>query len=352
MNQIELFPVQDIPWEATMADAAQAAKERAVAYVQKLPKAPLRAEYPKLQNKWMLASALQKAIRRGYVEEAAHLTGAFFDLDKQYLIYRMATIACEDVGMANFDAIEAFSAVADNIDIRKGRERQIYAQLSSAWASGTKDRCATELLVLNEHGTASQRGAADSYRSSMTLFRSAEHQLKYGRQALIQFWLKREGCPRVLYVTDLLLRRQRTMIPVGLMPIARVAGWDGNQLPNSWTPDTYPWPCQKVGPFTPASACDKHTREGKRSIAVFCNKLGIENKAGAGMVIFTSEGSLVDKRLTYPGCELMVAEAKIAIDAIPEYSNLSRDEANDILATFVENVDLLHELREWAYRKG
>jgi hypothetical protein len=311
-----------------------------------LPCGDLRAQYKvKGGAKWRLASGLQKAIRRGYVEETGHLAAAFFDLDKQYFIYRMATIACEDVGMGNFAGITAFSAIADCQKLRKGRERELYVRVARDWAAKPKDRNATEVSCLNDLGTPEQKAKVDRYASAMTLYGQGLAHLQYGRDNLAKFWLGKGMDPVVVYVTDLLLRRQRTMIPLGLAP---VVGIIGNQLPE-WEADVYPWECHRIGRLLPAATFDKHTREGKRAIATLCNKKGIDNKPGTGMVVFTAEGCRVDKRLVYPGSKMLVKEAKIAIDRIPAESNLSVNEAEAILATLVENAELLQELRVWAY---
>lgn len=47
-------------------------------------------------DKWMLASHLQKAIRRGLAEEAAWAAGHLHSLDRAYLAYRMSVICVED----------------------------------------------------------------------------------------------------------------------------------------------------------------------------------------------------------------------------------------------------------------
>lgn len=52
-------------------------------------------------NKWLLVSSLQKAIRRGLSNEAAVLWDVAKEIDKFYVTYRTSIIAIEDVGLGN-----------------------------------------------------------------------------------------------------------------------------------------------------------------------------------------------------------------------------------------------------------
>jgi hypothetical protein len=52
---------------------------------------------PVKEDKWLLASHLQKAVRRGLREEAAWAAGHLHQVDRAYLAYRLSVIALEDV---------------------------------------------------------------------------------------------------------------------------------------------------------------------------------------------------------------------------------------------------------------
>lgn len=52
----------------------------------------------KKEDKWLLASNLQKSIRRGIVDEAKWSAWHLYDVDRAYLSYRLSVIAVEDIG--------------------------------------------------------------------------------------------------------------------------------------------------------------------------------------------------------------------------------------------------------------
>lgn len=306
-------------------------------------------EYPEIRAgyktkdgaKWRMASGLQKLIRRGYKEEAAHIAAAFYDLDKQYMLYRLATIACEDVGIGNLPILGHFAAVADTPEFRKDRERQLYSALAYEMAAGAKDRTGTEFLVLVKHEDILAQ--FDQYNQAASFCKEALNALsEVGRSGMNEF-LWESGTPMSLIViADLLLRRQRSLFPIGMAAALRMAG----NLEDTYVePDTYPWECRKIGKMYPAATYDKHTREGNRAIYTFCNKTGI-NKNRTGMVVFTSEGALVDKRLMYPGMRKIVLESKRVLDGEKEAK-----EVEHIQNTLVLESELLHELRVWSSGK-
>src|SRR5947209_11439432 len=53
------------------------------------------------KNKWRVISCLQKSIRFGDVEMAAHMMNVAMDLDAVHAIKRIGVIAVEDVGYGN-----------------------------------------------------------------------------------------------------------------------------------------------------------------------------------------------------------------------------------------------------------
>ncbi len=55
-------------------------------------------------DRWLAASALQKAVRRGNEEEALSCARLLSDVDPQRLWRRIAVIAMEDVGIGDIEA--------------------------------------------------------------------------------------------------------------------------------------------------------------------------------------------------------------------------------------------------------
>ena len=66
-------------------------------------------------DKWVLASAFQKAIRRADIKTAQSCTTSLLLIDKQMLWRRTMVIALEDVGVGNASlATEVIAASADS----------------------------------------------------------------------------------------------------------------------------------------------------------------------------------------------------------------------------------------------
>lgn len=59
---------------------------------------------PTKEDKWLLASHMQKAIRRGLVEEAAWAAGHLHTVDRSYLAYRLSVIVVEDVAAGDLSS--------------------------------------------------------------------------------------------------------------------------------------------------------------------------------------------------------------------------------------------------------
>lgn len=58
--------------------------------------------------KWLVSSALQKSIRRGREDLAKNYVHFLWSIDRSYLCYRLGTILCEDVGVANIDLVSEY----------------------------------------------------------------------------------------------------------------------------------------------------------------------------------------------------------------------------------------------------
>ena len=101
-------------------------------------------------SRYKVASAMQKAIRRGHTDLAVKYAQAIYNSEERdYLWRRLPIIAFEDVGFGNLEAVAItcfacrFKAVRNNFD---GLELVSY--LAYALASRGKSRAFTEVLVL------------------------------------------------------------------------------------------------------------------------------------------------------------------------------------------------------------
>lgn len=100
-------------------------------------------------NKWLLVSSLQKAIRRGLSIEAANLWEASKDLDKFYVCYRTSIMAIEDIGLGNPELVHDFLSTSlkkANL-AEKGGDEYIKNTII-ALANSVKDRTACDATWL------------------------------------------------------------------------------------------------------------------------------------------------------------------------------------------------------------
>ena len=109
------------------------------------------------QDKWLLASLLQKAIRRG---DVAHSTTAAYRLalmDGAYVARRLPIIAYEDVGIANLPLILAIRRSATAVVVMPGKHGAAQAaHLAGALAQSLKSRTACDIASLCEFSPAAK----------------------------------------------------------------------------------------------------------------------------------------------------------------------------------------------------
>jgi hypothetical protein len=112
-------------------------------------------------DKWIASSALQKSIRRGHAELALAAAARFRELDPAGVWRRLISIAFEDVGAAEPDALIDTVAIATAADWRaKHGEAQALAWIVQRLADAPKDRSADLLmLAVRHHPTLAPRRA-------------------------------------------------------------------------------------------------------------------------------------------------------------------------------------------------
>lgn len=93
------------------------------------------------EDKWKVASHLHKAIRHGRPDDAEQGVRWLYDIEPNYLRYRMAVIAVEDVAAGNPELIaESFSGGWTKSDIHARGERDFFVSQARQWAASLKDR--------------------------------------------------------------------------------------------------------------------------------------------------------------------------------------------------------------------
>lgn len=98
-------------------------------------------------DRWLLGSALQKAIRRGLGVEALQVAQALHQTDAMYAWRRLRVIALEDVGLRDIETVATLLAVAGKQQLRQGLgDERLYLSFVRALAMAPKDRTACDLL--------------------------------------------------------------------------------------------------------------------------------------------------------------------------------------------------------------
>ncbi|MDE2465235.1 MAG: hypothetical protein KGO02_16195 [Alphaproteobacteria bacterium] len=98
-------------------------------------------------DRWILASALQKSIRRGLKDEAIDVAVALHAVDAEYAWRRLRVIAFEDVGMGNVEAVASVAAIAGRQQLRGALgDLQVYVGRVQSLTAAVKDRTACDLL--------------------------------------------------------------------------------------------------------------------------------------------------------------------------------------------------------------
>jgi len=96
-------------------------------------------------NKWLLASNLQKAVRRGEPQLAIKTAAALWQVDKNYLLWRYRTILIEDLGLTCLDTLNQGLALCHSKVAKKepGFIDMLLANVSKA-AELPKDRSGSD----------------------------------------------------------------------------------------------------------------------------------------------------------------------------------------------------------------
>lgn len=102
---------------------------------------------------WLLASTLQKAIRRGDLSVARRAGYQLLSLDRRRLWRRVAIVALEDIGVANIDAAITMIAVATSMKRRKaiGGELLALEFVLAEACKAAKDRSGDHLISVITH---------------------------------------------------------------------------------------------------------------------------------------------------------------------------------------------------------
>lgn len=100
------------------------------------------------EDKWKAVSHLQKCIRRGWVELVDPAVRMCYEIDPAYTRYRLSVIAFEDIAGGNPEQIaKSFEKGWTKKAIEEQGGLEWLVTQATLWASGPKDRLASDLLA-------------------------------------------------------------------------------------------------------------------------------------------------------------------------------------------------------------
>ena len=322
-------------------------------------------------HKWRAVSALQKAIRRGDVTTALRMANALHGLDWTYIWRRMAIIALEDIGVADIELVAATVWVCGKGGwrMKNGGCIEYLYMLVDRMCRSVKDRSVCDLVcwadwgpdladfrktvfglpcnfgpekITNSDmylahrmlhawamcGTKAARaenipeGHGGSFALFMAMLQNSHMQMPAAVEMICTLGISKTGdampiaYPFVYEMARSGVKQPNLPPPIGAFNLA----WEADDLTDLPMLGNYP-----------SEAFDQHCREGRKAIKYFVKSciairqfttgacgIPIEDKdrfhLPASILVFRAEGSLVDKRLVFPGSKDLFDIAEMALN--------------------------------------
>lgn len=283
-------------------------------------------------DRWLLASQLQKSVRRGLSNLAVSTALALARLDREYLWRRIRIIALEDIGLANLGLVATTLAIAGKAKLHRDLgEELVVASITSRLAKSLKNRAACDVSCIAQYAPVPDEWRRSVVRAGASVWKDlatssdqptwkralAFHLIgglsvrkDAGFETLSRFDLKvlletldELECPPL--IRHIALRGRgteglNTSVPLAY-DLTRNSTWI-ERSDRSW-----PESLEMIGSLLAATFC-MYTRSGNqansllvRRDATLCRELalaGVRVPARAvGFLLFQAEGSVLDRRL-------------------------------------------------------
>lgn len=336
-----------------------------------------------MNDKWEARSALQKACRRGQMDEALSQAARLWKIEADYCWRALATIAIEDIGFGSPEAV-LYSHCAQLKTFRGSLEEgRLLTAIVAQMCEVAKSRSCCELsIAMDMSGPMNGHMKAQSQWSNTELlnaFEGVDVGDSYGALRIIKGQVPEGGMPRKR-VPEVLEAVEATMMqlpePYGLAAVhAFRRPVDSMSLAFYQTTklflreneaqlceiveDVFP-PSVRVGKFL-SEAYDMHTQRGKKAIKAFYTSLvngGYaeikeipKEKAGKalGSAIFVEEGGLVDRRILGGDLyDLQVAQDTTFLKAY----GVPMDHYERVRQIVRQEIERLNSKRKWAVNLG
>jgi hypothetical protein len=328
-------------------------------------------------NRYLVRSALQKSIRRGYVQRAMDYASYLYHFDMKKVWRDLAIIAIEDIGVGCPDAV----SLALYMD-KHSKERSAYRdQLETLMAvvaglalANRKSRACCELSLGADLLSRRMTASADwdfLPPDAEVMFNNDER--FFGVQELLPLYEellkargKMSGFPKNPDVLDVLMEAYRDTLSDSLFRMAHLAidrahdsmfmaafpvAFAYSGTPVDDLPDSFPKNHYIKG--VPAAAFDMHTHPGRVAIKAFYTHFAKEDLRVAaiqsefaiktlGSVVFTEEGGLCNNQIDFLNLKAFQDQFFHLGFGVPIGSE-------DFLIQLVrDHIDVLHQKREWA----
>lgn len=329
-------------------------------------------------DRWILASGMQKAIRRGEVKTAQSCAISLLQLDKQMLWRRTLVTALEDIGVGDVALATHVIAAADaSWRKRVGGDGPVVLYLIDRMCDAPKDRSADYLLSAAEHhadyegdrnrladaevgellDTAQDtalplptRALAAWFAAGIGTFKGTRLQRRPDSPDALFATYERMGAP-VTLVEACRLATRRTRDP---LPVFTPLLWSELSRSKHRSVDMIELRPARMVHGIPTYALDMHTRAGKQTVRLFVNSNGpvryhlarhLEAKhwpRAVELALFHVESGEVRRRLTWDQGEEIKA---LGIEADFSECGLDREAVPGLLSLVKENLDQLDGIR-------
>lgn len=281
------------------------------------------------QDRWLLVSALHKAVRRGRVPIAVALALEVLNVNASYLWRRLCVVALEDIGFGDPQTCALVLAAASDAAVRQSLgPRRVLTLLVTMLACAVKDRTLCDLV--NIENAKLGRELYVNKRPFQNEVSATDMPFLAKYMALKGSEMMRDPLYWAVPIQWQMMQGQKISVQVNELV--------EDELING----------------VPASGYDQLNAVGKRAIGYFCKacepvrmileKHPIADRIAAiGGIIFLVEGSKLDRQLDFPGM-MSVYEAAQVSD-LHHIGCMTVEEQQELVKTVEENIPALNQAR-------
>lgn len=344
--------------------------------IAKFQLASMPRQNPTTDDRWVLASNLQKAIRRGMSEIAIGTSLKLLTLDPRYFWRRLPVIAYEDVGYGDIELVRTVLRTFRREALHKQYgEEKVAAYLVDSMCRARKSRTLCDAIAMLEFNVSLGElekqcfDHTDEQLVSVACDKDVEPLLRvavlrhvcgyrervngaYIAKASPRPYLMREICARLSLSeleTTLFVSGQNVSEAINI-PLPLVA-----QLARGGHADVQGLPSGFEGrDGILYAALDRHTRGGKRSFSRFAHEVDelaslfrrrptLDPVEALGVSVFIAEGSALSHWVEFPGA---VGLKQTFEQCFLEHARLSGDDGNELLYLTQTHLPELNRIRE------